>query len=60
MRRDATTVASGVDTVLLTLCDSKFVGVVGGSMHMTVIFNKILNPTANLFVGVCLCCVNWT
>ncbi len=24
-----------------------------------VIFYKILNPTGNLFVGFCLCCVNW-
>ncbi len=53
MRRDATTVTSGVDTCYLTLCDSKLVGVCWGSVNMTVIFNKILNPTANLFVGVC-------
>jgi len=26
---------------------------------VTVIFHKIINPTANLFVGVYLCDVNW-
>ncbi len=48
--------SSGVDTVLL---DSLWLDVCWGSVNMTVISNKILNPTANLFVGVCLCGVNW-
>ncbi len=38
-----------------TLCDSKFVGVCWGSVNMTVIFHKILNPTANLSQLVCWC-----
>ncbi len=32
---------------------SAFVGVCWGSVNMRVIFHKILNPTANLFLGVC-------
>lgn len=41
---------------------SVFVGVCLGSVNMTVIFHKILNLMANLFVDVCwhcLCGVNW-
>ncbi len=35
------------------LIDIELVGVCWCSVNMTVIFHKILNPTANLFVGVC-------
>ncbi len=38
---------------------SAFVSVCWGSVNMTIIFHKILNSMANLFVGVCQCGVNW-
>ncbi len=42
-----------VFTRLNMLIDIELVGVCWCSVNMTVNFQKILNPTANLFVGVC-------
>ncbi len=42
-----------VFTRLNMLIDIELVSVCWCSVNMTVIFHKILNPTANLFVGVC-------
>ncbi len=52
MRCDATIVASGLDTVLL---DPLWHEVCWGSVNMTVMFHKIINPTANLSQRVCWC-----
>ncbi len=41
------------------LIDIELVGVCWCSVNMTVIFLKILNPTANLSQLVCMCGVNW-